>query len=359
MATDLRKDCHTFLSGNSELTPAELFTQMAKWSELHHADHDSYGDGKTIAQFEKKIADLLGFEAAVFVISGTMTQPTVLQIACDERRCRNVALHDTCHITRHEGQGYQLQHRFNVLPVGDRYRPWTVQDLKAWPDEIAAAVYELPMRELGGQLPGWTALQEIKQHCHNENIHLHMDGARLWEAAAFYQHSYAEIANGFDSVYVSLYKGINGLGGSVLLGSQALINKAKMWFRRQGGNVFHRSPYVISAAMQFDHRLAQMPALFERTQHIYQIFNDYDDFELNPKQPQANMLHWYLPISVEKANMLRDKMAADLGIWLGHPQSAPQPDRSFIEWYVGDRLLNMTDHDLIEILEWVNDHVHA
>ena len=359
MATDLRKNCHTFLSGNHELSPAELFAQMAEWCENNSADHDSYGEGETIQQFEQKLATLLGFESALFVITGTMTQATVLEMACQEKHCHNVALHDTSHITRHEGQGFQLQNRFNVLPVGDRYRPWNVEDLKQWPDNIAAAVYELPMRELGGQLPSWQELEQVKRYCHQHGIHLHMDGARLWEAGPYYNKAYSEITQGFDSVYVSLYKGVNGLGGSVLLGDSALIEKARMWMRRQGGNVYHRTPYVVAAAMQFDERIARIEELFERTEHVYQIFHDYPDFTLNPAAPQSNMFHWYLPVSVEKANVLRDKLAQTKGIWLGHPQNAPLPDQCFIEWYVGDRLLDMPDHDLIDLLEWVNDYVHA
>lgn len=96
------------------------------------------------------------------MITGTMTQPTALQLVCQEKRCPVVAMHETCHIFAHEAQGYQMQQRFQVLPVGDRHRPWNVKDLKAWPDEIAAAVYELPMREIGGQLPSWQQLEESK-----------------------------------------------------------------------------------------------------------------------------------------------------------------------------------------------------
>ncbi|MGO1297582.1 MAG: threonine aldolase family protein [Vibrio sp.] len=358
MAMSLREQCHTFLSGNREATPAELFAAMATWCAEHDVAHDSYGEGETIQAFEQKIAQLLGFDSALFVISGTMTQPTVLQLACQQRRCFNVAMHETCHIMRHEGQGYQQQQRFNVLPLGNAYRPWSVDDLTAWPDEIAAAVYELPMRELGGQLPAWEELEAIKSYCRAQNIHLHMDGARLWESAAYYERSYADIAQGFSSAYVSLYKGVNGLGGSLLLGDEALIEKARLWMRRQGGNVYHRTPYIVSAAMQFDERIARMDELFERTQHVYQIFHDYPDFTLNPQQPQANMFHWYLPISYEKALILRDKLAKAKGIWLGNPQTAPQPNQCFIECYVGDRLLAMSDHDLIDILEWVNDYVH-
>ena len=272
---------------------------MAEWCEQQNIHHDTYGDGEFIGGFETKVAGLLGYEAAVFVITGTMNQPTVLEIACQEKRNPLIAMHESSHILRHERQGYQLQNRFNMLPVGNVFRTWNVDDLQAWPDEIAAALYELPMREIGGQLPECEELEAIKQYSNEQSIHLHMDGARLWECGACNQKPYSEIAKGFDSAYVSLYKGLNGLGGSQLLGDKEFVAKASAWMKRQGGNVYHRTPYVVSAAMQFDQRVAQMPALYEHTRQICQISLDYPQLKVNPQQPQVNMFHLYLPVSYE------------------------------------------------------------
>ncbi|MFA0567846.1 threonine aldolase family protein [Vibrio gallaecicus] len=351
MSKDLRLQCTTTISGHHEPSPAEMFAQMAAWCEENDITHDTYGEGPFLQGFEQKVADLLGFEAGVFVITGTMNQPTVLELVCKEKNNPLVAMHETCHIYRHERQGYQLQNRFSVLPIGDAFRTWDVNDLKAWPDALSAALYELPMREIGGQLPTWQELEEIKQYCKEQSIHLHLDGARLWETAAFFQKEYKEIAQGFNSAYVSLYKGLNGMGGSLLLGDKDLISKASVWMKRQGGNVYHRTPYAVSAAMQFDQRIEMMPQLFERTRQIYQILHDYPQLKVNPEQPQANMLHIYLPVSYEKALEIRDNFAAEKSIWIGHPSITELANQSKIEWYVGDRLLNMPDHEFIEFLD--------
>ncbi|MDF5058877.1 beta-eliminating lyase-related protein, partial [Vibrio parahaemolyticus] len=177
--------CHIHLSGNKEDSPAEHFAKMAKWCEENNVNHDVYGEGETIQAFEQKVADLLGYEAGLFVVTGTMTQPTVLEIVTRQKRNPIVAMHASSHIPVHEKQGYQLQHRFSILPVGNPYQTWKLEDLTAWPDEIAAVLYELPMREIGGQLPSWQELEEIKAYCAENKIHLHMDGARLWETAAY------------------------------------------------------------------------------------------------------------------------------------------------------------------------------
>ena len=342
---ELLKHCHTVLPGHRAKSPAETYAAMAAWCEANNIAHDVYGNGELIQQFEQKIASLLGFDAAVFCISGTMAQVTALRLACEDRGSRLAALHPTSHIFVHEKSNYQLLGHFDALQVGDRHRPFTAADLAAMPDRLGAVGLELPMREIGGQVPSWKELEAIKEYCRNASVHLHMDGARLWETAAGYNRSAREIAAGFDSAYVSLYKGIGGLGGAMLAGSERFTARAAEWFRRQGGNVIHRSPYVVSAAMQFEQRLADMPLYFRRTERLYDTLRDYPSIKVNPARPQANMLHLHLPVSRERALEIRNEIARDHQIWLfGRAAHAALPCTSVVEIYVGDNLTGMPDH---------------
>lgn len=352
----LRERCTTFLSGHAPRSPAEDFAAMAIWCAEHSVEHDSYGEGDLIQAFERKLAKLLGFEAAVFVATGTLTQVTALRLACAARGSDLVALHPSAHILRHERGNYQLLGHFKALTIGDAFRCWTAADLAAVPDQLGAALYELPMREIGGQCPDWDELAAIKELCAERAIHLHLDGARLWEAAAGYGRSPAEVAAGFDSVYLSFYKGIGALGGAMLLGSSEFVALASEWFKRQGGNLYRRSPYVVSAAMQFDARLASMPALFARTRWLYQELRTHPLLRPNPAEPQANLLHIHLPVSRERANEIRDAIALEHGIWLfGAAQSDPLPEACHFECYVGDSLLNLPDERVREILALLSD----
>ena len=341
---DLQRRCHTVFPGHRQARPAELYAAMAAWCERHDVDHDVYGSGALIQDFEARVAGLLGFEAAVFCISGTMAQVTALRLGSEERGSRLVALHPTSHIFVHERSNYQLLDHFQALAVGDRHRPWNAADLVAIPDRLGAVGLEIPLREIGGQLSPWDELEAIKRHCRTQGVHLHMDGARLWEAAAGYGRSVAEIAAGFDSVYVSLYKGIGGLGGAMLLGSRAFVARCAEWFRRQGGNVIHRSPYIVAAAMQFDARLAAMPACFERTRFLYEALRPYPQLRVNPAAPQANMLHLHLPLDRERALRVRDTLAREHGIWMfNRAVHGALPASSVVEIYVGDNLLSLDD----------------
>lgn len=340
----LLQRCHTVIPGHRQRTPADMFAAMAAWCEANHVAHDVYGEGALIQAFEGKVAQLLGFEAAVFCVTGTMTQVTALRLGCEDRGSALVALHPTSHLIVHEKSNYQLFGHFSALQVGDRHRPWSAADLAAVPDRLGAIAMEVPMREIGGQNPAWEELQAIKTHARERNAHLHIDGARVWECAAAYGKPVRDIVAGADSVYVSLYKGIGGLGGAMLAGSRSFVARAAESFRRQGGNVIHRSPYVVAAAMQFDERLAAMPAFYERTLRLYELLREFPALKVNPARPQASMLHVHLPVSRERALALRDTLAQEHGIWLfGRASHAALPDTSVVEIYVGDNLASLSD----------------
>src|SRR4029453_12776628 len=105
-------------------------------------------------------------------------------------------------------------------------------DLKAYPERLAALLVELPAREIGGQLPTWDELNELSELARARGVHLHMDGARLWEAReAYAPRSLADICALFDSVYVSFYKGIGALAGATVPGPAHIAPR-----RRHRGN---------------------------------------------------------------------------------------------------------------------------
>lgn len=345
------------ISGNEPLSPAEEFILMSQWCKSNDIQHDIYGSGQLLENFEAKIAAILGFPAACFVPSGTLAQSIALELACQNSSTKLVAMHPSSHILSSEGQGFQLHSPFKILPLPagplqDPYRPWGLEHLQEFSDPLSAVLYELPMRELGGQTPSWEDLQEIKDYCHSKSIHLHMDGARLWQLAPYYQRSYAEIASGFDSVYVSLYKDLSALGGSLLAGSEPFIAQARTHIHRRGGKLFHYSPFVVSAMRQLEQRLAQFPALFQRCTEVYQLLNDFPLLQANPKNPQSCMLHLHWPCSVEVLSIVVELCKVELDYNLGRPRYSELPQKSWLEWQVGDTLLAMSNEELTAILRF-------
>src|SRR5579862_5231289 len=202
------RHCERFLAGHGPARMrAELVALAASVTDADdEAGPDRYGVGQLIEQFEGEIAEILGKEAAVFMPSGTMAQQIALRIWSERSGRRVVAFHPTCHLEIHEQKGYERLHGLHARLVGDPERLIALDDLQAVTEPLAALLLELPQREIGGQLPAWDDLVAQTAWAREHGAAPHMDGARLWEAAPYYERSYAEVAALFESVYVSFYK---------------------------------------------------------------------------------------------------------------------------------------------------------
>jgi len=340
----LRKRCTTILPGFDVPDAAGEFRLLADWCAANAVDHDVYGKGELVEGFERRIADVLGKPAAVFMPSGVMAQLAAIRIWTEAARLARFGLHPTSHLALHEEQAFAALLHLHAVPIGDRLRPMTAADLEAVVQPLACAIVELPIREAGGQLPTWEELEALKAAARARGVVLHMDGARLWECAAHYGKSHAEIASGFASVYVSLYKGIGAFSGAMLAGDDAFVAQARLWRKRLGGTLYHLSPMVAAAAMRFDQRLALMPTLYQRTLAFASALQRHAWLRVNPAVPQVNLLHLHFDAPADAVLEARDALAEEAGCWLfDNVRQVDVPGRSMTEIYVGDRLLMIAD----------------
>ncbi len=156
-------------------------------------ERDCYGKGALISDLEQEVASMLGKPAALFLPSGTLAQPLALKIYADQRKLSHIGLHPTSHLLLHEQHGYQHLWGLDALAIGAPERVWQLGDFAALPTQaMAAMIWELPAREIGGQLPTWEALNEQVAWAREHNIAVHFDGARLWQCPEYYQRSLAE-----------------------------------------------------------------------------------------------------------------------------------------------------------------------
>jgi threonine aldolase len=351
----LRDRCSVVLPGFRTPTPAEEFRLLAGWCQANDVAHDVYGKGWLIEDFEARIADLTGKEAAAFMPSGVMAQLIAIRIWAGRAALPRFGLHPTSHLILHEGEAYQAVLHLHGVVVGDRLRPMTADDLDAHKEPLACLIAELPIREAGGQLPDWDQLEALKWLARQRAIALHMDGARLWECRAFYGRSYAEIADGFASVYVSVYKGLGGIAGALLAGDKDFVAEARLWRRRMGGTLFHQSPMIASAAMRLEARLAQMDACYARALSLAEALGDVPGIRVNPAKPHTNMMHLYIAAPAEAVLERRDAIAARDGLWLiGGARPAEVPGWCVTELYVGDTLV---EHDNATVVSGLRELV--
>jgi threonine aldolase len=316
----LRKNCTKHILGHRLNSNMKYVYQILTDSIQETEEFDICGQGDLIENFENRIALTLGKDKAVFMPSGTMAQQIALRIWCDEKKNYKVAFHPTAHLEFAEHLGYQYLHDIKRIQFGGPEfigsRMLTVKDFESLGDIPAVILLELPYRPLGGELPDWESLLEIKEWAVKNNVIMHLDGARIWETKHFYNKEYSEICSIFDSVYVSFYKGLGGLTGSILAGSEKLINNAKIWQRRYGGNLFTLSPYVLSARHSFTNNLEKMSSFVLRAQEIAKILSNYPKIRIHPNPPKTNMFLMYIDEKAsninEKQKMLMEKYKASL-----------------------------------------------
>lgn len=221
------QQCTRFLNGHGFRQPIDQLGEVLRaFPDLRG---DRYGEGGVVAELEAEVAQMLGKPAALFLPSGTMAQQIALRVHADARQRRTVAFHPTCHLELHEGGAYHRLHALVGRPIGDARRLLTLADFDDVHETLAAVVWELPQREIGGRLPPWEDLVAQVEWARSRGAATHLDGARLWECTAYYRRSLADIAGLFDTVYVSFYKALGALSGCCLVGPTDVLDEAREW----------------------------------------------------------------------------------------------------------------------------------
>ena len=342
----LRDGCTRSLYAHGFPSPATALAELATLPEADLAA-DTYGAGGTVGILEDEVRALLGKPAAVFMPSGTMAQQIALRIHADRRNRRVVAFHPTCHLELHEDKAYQRLHGLLGRTVGDGRDLITLADLEAIGEPLAALLIELPQREIGGRLPAWDDLVAQVGWARDRGAAVHLDGARIWESAPFYGRSLSEIAGLFDTVYVSFYKGLGGITGSMLLGEDDVIAEARAWRHRHGGTLYNLWPYAASGLAGLRLRLPRMPAYLEHARAIAAALAGVDGVVVVPDPPQTPMLHIHLRTTPAAVTAGIRRVATESRLWTwGGSLPTDTPGIRRVELAVGDATLEVTPDEV-------------
>ena len=283
---------------------------------------DRYGTGDYLAAFEAEVAEMFGKPASVFLPSGTMAQQIALRIWCERSNNFTVAMHPTAHPETSEQFGYLFLHDLQRLPFGApeslRNRMLTLKDFQSLGKKPGAILLELPYRPLGGQLPEWDELMAIHDWAQENKIPFHLDGARIWQCQPFYNKEYRQIGDLFDSLYVSFYKDLGGLCGSMLLGPEDFIEEAKLWQIRYGGRLFTQGPFVVSDRQGMQRILPQIDSWVKRARQIAAILSEFDQLTVNPNPPHVNFFQLYVKGDPEQMTQRHMSIAEETGTFLFH-----------------------------------------
>jgi len=158
----------------------------------------------------------------------------------------------------------------------------------------------------------------------------------------------------FDSVYVSFYKTLGGIAGAALAGPADLIAEARVWQRRQGGNLVRLFPYVLSARKALTERLGRIEAYVAHARAVAAGLAALPGLTILPQPPHTNMFHLFLRGERRALEQALLEVAAESGAWLFHPLRPCQlPGHWMTEWVVGDASLDIAPDATVELLDRV------
>lgn len=213
---------------------------------------DVYLEDPTVNRLEERVAELFNKEAALFVPSGTMGNQICVKL--QTRPGTEVILEERSHIFNYEmGASAVLSGvTFRSVRGEDGLLNW---DLISGSIHRGAPYYVTPTSLItienshnmaGGSVMPLKVAQEICDRAHELGLPVHLDGARVFNAAIALDADVAEIARPFDSVMFCLSKGLGAPIGSLIVGKRDFINEARNWRKLLGGGM--RQVGIIAAA---------------------------------------------------------------------------------------------------------------
>jgi len=254
---------------------------------------DVYGDDPTVNELEQWAAQRHGFEAALFTTSGTQANLLGLMAHCergDEYLCGQQA-----HNYKYEAGGAAVLGSIQPQPIENN--PDGTLDfakLKAAikPDDCHFARTKLLSLEntINGKVLPLSYLAEARQFVDQHQLSLHLDGARVYNAAVALNVDIKEIAQYFDSMTVCLSKGLAAPIGSLLLGSNAFIAKARRLRKMVGGGMRQAGILAAAGKLALTEQVEQLKLDHDNAKHLAIGLQKIDGFNINPDLVQTNIV---------------------------------------------------------------------
>jgi len=233
---------------------------------------DVFGEDPTINELEQYAAEMFGMESAIYCVSGTQTNQIAINIHVQPGG--EVITNVDSHIYKYEGGGIAKNSGASVRLIHGNRGRLTADDVKQWinPENVHLPITQLVSLEDtsnrgGGAIYDFGEIQEIRKVCLENNLPLHLDGARLMNAMVENGIDLKTYAAEFDSISLCLSKGLGAPVGSLLIGSKHFIHRARRVRKVFGGGM--RQAGIIAAGglyalknnverLKVDHKHARM-----------------------------------------------------------------------------------------------------
>lgn len=296
---------------------------------------DVQSEDPTVNRLEALAAEMTGKQAAVFVPTGTMGNQAAIkahtnpgeEIICEER----------AHIILYE-MGMPAAFSgclVRAAPTADGRLSWAdiAPRLREPSDHYrgtALIEVENTVNIAGGLVYSLDALQEIHDKAHAAGVKVHMDGARVFNAAVAGGHSVAQIAATVDSMCFCLSKGLGAPVGSVVVGDADFITEVRLVRKALGGGM--RQAGVIAAAgiVALEESPKRLHEDHDNAQYLARSLRETDGIRLDPDMVETNIVFFTTEPGRISGSELRSRLK-DKGFWVSG---------------AGDRIRMLTHHDL-------------
>jgi threonine aldolase len=283
---------HSLIDLRSDTVTKPTAAMRRAMAEAEVGDDERDGD-PTMQKLERRVAELLGKESALFFPSGVMANQTAIWLFAG--RGTEIMLDVDAHIVEGEIAGAAALSGAQVLPVHGANGVMRADDLRR---EMRPPSRYSPMPSLvcventhntaGGRIMPLDELRAIREVAAERELPVHMDGARLWNASVASGTSLAEFASCADTVMVAFSKGLGAPIGAALAGSAELMTRA--WTARKlFGGAMRQSGILAAAALHgLDHHLDRLAVDHENARMLAGLIGDAGGARV--VQPDTNIV---------------------------------------------------------------------
>ncbi|WP_114766993.1 low-specificity L-threonine aldolase [Vibrio rhodolitus] len=274
---------------------------------------DVYGDDPTVNDLEQWAANRHGFEAALFTTSGTQANLLGLMAHCergDEYLCGQQA-----HNYRYEAGGAAVLGSIQPQPIEnnpDGTLPFDKLQAAIKPNDSHFARTRLLSLEntINGKVLPMDYLAKAREFVDNNGLAMHLDGARVYNAAIALDVDVKEIAQYFDSMTVCLSKGLAAPIGSLLLGSKEYIAKARRLRKMVGGGMRQAGILAAAGKLALTEQVEQLKQDHINAKRLAEGLNQIPGFAVNAEFIHTNIVFAKLDECID-SQLLATKLADD------------------------------------------------
>jgi len=270
---------------------------------------DVFGDDPSVNALQERIAQLLGKEAALFVPTGTQSNLCGLMSHC--QRGDEYIVGQMAHTYRWEGGGAAVLGSIQPQPLAQQADgTMLLSDIEASvkPDDAHFAVTRLLALEntWGGKVLPAGYVEQATALARRKGLATHLDGARLFNAAVASGVPARQIAQHFDSVSVCFSKGLGAPAGSALVGTKALIARARRIRKMLGGGMRQAGVLAAAAMHALDHHVERLAEDHANAKRLAEGLQGLPGVTV--EMPQTNMV--FVDLAPEKAPGVVDRLRA-------------------------------------------------